>query len=90
MNDLLNEAEVAEILDCEPSTVQEKARLGELPAIKFGRSWRFPRVALLESLNARALANKPKPAPKKGVQQLPALRRMPPALPSMEIQGGSV
>ena len=65
MNDVLNEAEVAEILDCEPSTVQEKARLGELPAIKFGRSWRFPRVALLESLNARALANKPKRSPKR-------------------------
>ena len=82
MNDVLNEAEVAEILDCEPSTVQEKARLGELPAIKFGRSWRFPRVALLESLNARALANKPKAAPARGVQQRPALRRMPPAMPN--------
>ena len=89
MNDVLNEAEVAEILDCEPSTVQENARLGELPAIKFGRSGRFPRVALLESLNARALANKPKAAPVKAVQ-IAAVRRRPPALPSMDIQGGSV
>jgi hypothetical protein len=39
MNDVLNENEVAEILDCEPATVKEKARNGELPAVKFGRSW---------------------------------------------------
>jgi excisionase family DNA binding protein len=37
MNDVLNENEVAEILDCEPATVKEKARNGELPAVKFGR-----------------------------------------------------
>ena len=58
MNDVLDESEVAKILDCEPKTVQEKARNGELPAIKFGRSWRFPRSALLQSLNDLALANK--------------------------------
>ncbi|MDP3654284.1 MAG: helix-turn-helix domain-containing protein [Rhodoferax sp.] len=80
MNDVLNEAEVAEILDCEPKTVQEKARLGELPAVKFGRSWRFPRTALLEALHAKALANKPKPALPKAVQKT-VVRRLPPALP---------
>lgn len=80
MNDVLSEAEVAEILDCEPKTIQEKARLGELPALKFGRSWRFPRTALLEALHAKALANKPKAAPIKAVQ-IPVLRRLPPTLP---------
>ena len=84
MNDILTEKEVADLLDCEPTTVQEKARLGELPAIKFGRSWRFPRVALLESLNARALANKPKAAPMKAVQ-IGAVRRRPPALPGADV-----
>jgi excisionase family DNA binding protein len=63
MNDVLDEVEVAEILDCEPKTVQEKARLGELPAIKFGRSWRFPRAALMQSLNDLALSNKAKARP---------------------------
>ena len=58
MNDVLNENEVAEILDCEPATVKEKARNGELPAVKFGRSWRFPRSALMEALHQKALANK--------------------------------
>lgn len=60
MNDVLSEAEVAVILDCEPKTIQEKARNGTLPAVKFGRSWIFPRNALLQSLNEMALANKPK------------------------------
>lgn len=57
MNDVLDEVEVAKILDCEPRTVQEKARTGELPAVKFGRSWRFPREALLRKLNELALSN---------------------------------
>lgn len=82
MNDVLNEQEVADILDCEPSTVQEKARLGELPAVKFGRSWRFPRTALLASLHDKALANKPKPAPARAVQKQP-VSRVPPALPRL-------
>lgn len=77
MNDVLNEVEVAAILDCEPKTVQEKARSGELPAVKFGRSWRFPRVALLQSLNDMALANKPKTRPLQ-VAVPPKSRRSPP------------
>lgn len=82
MKDVLNEKEVAELLDCEPGTVQEKARLGELPAVKFGRSWRFPRAALLDALNAKALTNKPKAAPAKAVAVGTAkLRRTPPPLP---------
>ncbi len=47
MTDILNETEVAELLACEPSTVQTMARNGDLPAVKFGKHWRFPRVALL-------------------------------------------
>ena len=58
MNDILDEAEVAALLACEPSTVQAMAREGELPAVKFGKHWRFPRAALLEVVNRRALENK--------------------------------
>ena len=61
MNDIMDENEVAAMMSCEPGTIQEKARLGELPALKFGRSWRFPRQALMEALNAQAHANKPPP-----------------------------
>ena len=46
MNDVLDEVEVACLLACDQKTVQEKARSGVLPAVKFGRSWRFPRTAL--------------------------------------------
>lgn len=81
MNDVLSEAEVAELLDCEPKTVQEKARLGELPAVKFGRSWIFPRTALLEVLHHKALQNAPKKAPAAVYKQ--NLQRVPPRLPAL-------
>ena len=82
MNDVLNETEAADLLDCEPSTVQEAARRGELPAVKFGRSWRFPRVALLQALDLQAMANMNKAKTQKAkAVQLATVRRMPPALP---------
>lgn len=86
MNDVLDENEVAAILDCQPLTVQEKARNGELPAIKYGRSWRFPRVALLDALNRQALqhtTHKPKPTPKAILHPAQKTRRTPPVLPSL-------
>lgn len=67
MNDILTEAEVAAMLDCEPSTVQTLAREAKIPAIKAGRSWRFPRQALIDSLNAQAMdrvATREQPAPR--------------------------
>ncbi len=63
MNDILTVEQVAGLLDCEPGTVQNKARDNELPAIKFGRSWVFPKSALLEVLHTKALANTCKAAP---------------------------
>jgi excisionase family DNA binding protein len=87
MNDVLDETEVAAILDCEPKTVQEKARSGELPAIKFGRSWRFPRSALMQALHELALANKGKERAQTAVGVTPpagkARRRTLPTLVSM-------
>lgn len=87
MNEVLDEDEVAAILDCQPLTVQEKARNGELPAIKYGRSWRFPREALLDVLNRQALQHttaKPKsPSPKAVLRPVPSTRRTPPVLPSL-------
>lgn len=83
MNDILDEAEVAALLACEPSTVQTMAREGELPAVKFGKHWRFPRAALLEVVNRRALENttpKPKAPPSAVLRQVPSKRRAPPDL----------
>jgi excisionase family DNA binding protein len=56
--DVLTEQDVAELLDCEKSTVQKKARNGDLPGVKFGRSWVFPKTALLQSLHADAMRNR--------------------------------
>lgn len=82
--DVWDENDLAEILACEPSTVEAAARNGELPGVKFGRSWRFPRTAVLEVLHQKALANKPKPSPQpRAVHKKPALRRVPPALPQV-------
>ena len=86
MNDIMTKEEVADILDCEPTTVEDKARSGELPAVKYGRGWIIPRTALLEHLHAKAMENvKPK-----GASQAAPLavatktaKRAPPPLPAM-------
>lgn len=85
MKDVMSKDEVAEILDCEPVTVEEKARTGELPGVKFGRSWIFPRTALLECLNAKALENTKSRASKKPDAKAVKnpFKRSPPALPSL-------
>ena len=86
MTDILNETEVAELLACEPSTVQTMARNGELPAVKFGKHWRFPRVALLEVVNRRALDNtapKAKPAPRAVLRQVARTRATRPDLSAL-------
>lgn len=71
MNDILTEIEVAELLDCEPSTVQQKARDREIPALKMGRSWRFPRMALIDALNEQARQNMQRDAPKPKAVKVP-------------------
>ncbi len=86
MTDILSETEVAELLACEPSTVQTMARNGQLPAVKFGKHWRFPRVALLEAVNRRALENtkpKAKPAPRAVLRQVPRRRATRPDLAAL-------
>jgi excisionase family DNA binding protein len=84
VNDVMSKAEVASILDCEPDTVEEKARTGELPAVKFGRSWIFPRTALLECLHKQALENtKPKASAAPKAIAKKTARRAPPALPAL-------
>lgn len=56
--DVLTKDQVAELLQCDAATVEDKARNGELPAVKIGRSWVFPRSALLLRLNEMALVPK--------------------------------
>ena len=49
--------EVARYLSLVPDTIYRKARAGEIPAVKMGKCWRFPREALDQWLNDRALHN---------------------------------
>ena len=84
VKDILTESQVAELLDCETSTVQEKLRTGWLPEVKIGRSWIIPRSALLEALHMKAMANMEPPLKAKPlgiVKPISAKVRRPPVLP---------
>lgn len=88
MSDILTDTEAAALLDCAPSTVQELARTHQLPAVQFGRSWRFPRAALVEYLNRRALEHMVTPAPRllekpKAAQIRKIEVKLPPVLPRL-------
>ncbi len=47
--------EVAQYLGVVPDTVYRKARRGEIPAVKMGKMWRFPKETLDRWLNDTAL-----------------------------------
>ena len=46
--------ECAALLRCTPEQVEELARAGEIPGLKFGRSWLFVRADLLAYLAEKA------------------------------------
>lgn len=94
--ELMTPAEVAEALDCTPETVNAKLAAHELPGVKVGRSWRIPRAALIEHLNAEARRNVRAQAPAAPAAQAPGAvafaapapahkrtRRQPPRLVSL-------
>jgi excisionase family DNA binding protein len=49
--EVMTASEVAELLRMPLSTVYELARRGELPACRFGRTWRFLRSRIEETLD---------------------------------------
>jgi len=53
--------EVAQYLGVVPDTIYRKARRGEIPAVKMGKVWRFPKDALDKWLNDTALNAVKKP-----------------------------
>lgn len=55
--DVLTPEQVAEVLGCTPEHVNALAASHNLPAVKFGRSWRFPAAALERFLDEQATAN---------------------------------
>ena len=42
---------VAALLKCSERTVEDAARSGRLPAVKFGDGWLFPAAALIKAVN---------------------------------------
>lgn len=86
--DVLQTDDVASLLGCAPETVRERACLGKLPGLKFGKDWVFPAAALHQRLTEMAIeesAQLRKPAPRSAV--LHAItkkpKRTPPVLPGV-------
>jgi len=79
---ILSVDQVATMLGCTARGVRERARRHELPGLKFGHDWRFPHQALVEHLNAAALAAAAdRPAPKAPAPAISAPAGASPALP---------
>jgi len=55
MTRVMNVTEVARYLRVVPDTIYRKARRGEIPAVKMGKVWRFPKETLDKWLNDAAL-----------------------------------
>jgi len=55
--DVLTVAQLAELLDCGTETIEDRTRERQLPGIKYGRSWVYPREAVLQVLQQQALAH---------------------------------
>lgn len=55
MSHIMTVDEVAAYLGVVPDTVYRKARRGEIPAVKMGKMWRFPKETLDKWLNDEAL-----------------------------------
>ena len=51
---IMDSPAVAQLLKCSERTVEDHARAGRLPAIKFGDGWMFPVDALLKAVNRMA------------------------------------
>jgi excisionase family DNA binding protein len=90
MSEMLDVDQVADILGCSVDKATEELNHGNLPGVKFGRSWRVPKVALEQRLVEIALQQaaerRAKPVPSTLDVVLSVQRgrspRMPPVLPN--------
>jgi excisionase family DNA binding protein len=55
MREILTVEQVAEMLLCDKETVAEYLKSGELPGLKFGRSWIIPATSFYQRLNDLAV-----------------------------------
>lgn len=85
--------EVAQMMGCAPSTIEEHARNRVLPGIRMGREWRFPREAFMKAINTLAITGalhreSPKRKPKATAADMlkgakPSRRNLIPELPTL-------
>ena len=78
--------QAAELLGCEPGTLEAQLAGGRFPGVKYGRSWRIPADALHQHLTAEAMRHlkrsaTPQPAavahPAKPARRAPRLVALP-------------
>ncbi len=55
MQKIMTVDQVARYLGVVPDTIYRRARRGEIPAVKMGKVWRFPKATLEKWLNDTAL-----------------------------------
>lgn len=78
---IYNVTQVAELLGCTEEIVAERINTGDLPGVKFGRSWVIPEEALRARLNEKALQEA---SDRREPRRIMRKRRVPPELPSIE------
>lgn len=71
MEEMLTTEQAAGLLRLHIKSVQSLARRGELPGVRVGRKWLFPRAALLARLGRAVRATAPRLADLSGRNQLP-------------------
>lgn len=79
MIDALTPEQLAEALGCTVERINELAAAKELPAVRYGRSWRFPAAAVNEYLARQALDHvRQSPAtPAQSIGRQPRRRALP-------------
>lgn len=55
MSEILTVEQVADLLKCDTTTAAERIKSGELPGVKFGRSWIIPKPAFDQRINELAV-----------------------------------
>jgi hypothetical protein len=53
--EVFNTSQLASVLGCDEVTIERRTLAGDLPGLKFGRSWVFPAGATIQLLNELAL-----------------------------------
>lgn len=82
---LMTAPQVADLLRCSVRTVEDHARSGTLPGVKFGEGWVFPFDALMRAVNRLAedgAAKRAEPLKPRAIQKNVRVTR--PSLPRNE------